>query len=181
MVRMAQSLANELEAVAAIMAKPHLLGVASENHLFRYARRHDGPLGLFAGVVGGLWYATSFLRRTVQSPDAQEEARLLYQQALAVDRDRARADLQAVDDRLSPLAASDMTDRPTLIVGTARHLVSWVAADRPIDDETEPVEGAFARWCQAVQAGASLADLASALDGYVSAWARRPFPGQAVP
>ncbi len=102
MVRMAQSSGKELEAVAAIMAESYLLGVASENRVFRYARRHDGPLGFFAGVVGGLWYAASFLWRTIRSPDARDEAQQLYQQALAVDRDRARADLLAVADRLSP-------------------------------------------------------------------------------
>lgn len=179
MVHMGSSLGNELEAVAAIVAKSYLLGVG-ENRVFRYANRHDGPLGFFAGVVGGLWYAASFLWRTIRAPDARDEAQQLYQQALGVDRDRARADLLAVADRLSPLAASDSPDRPTLIVGTARHLVRWVAADRPVDDETEAVERSFARLCEAMQAGTNSADLASALESYVSAWADRPCPGQVV-
>ena len=181
MVRMAQSIGNELDTVAAIMAKPYLLLVASENRVFRYGNRHDGPIGFFAGVVGGLWYAVSFGWRTIRSPDPRDEAQALYQRALAVDRDRARADLLAVADRLSPLDARDGPDPSTLILSTARHLVRWVASDRPIDDETEAVERAFARLCEVVEAKANSADLVSAIESYCSAWADRPTAGQVVP
>jgi hypothetical protein len=169
---------SKLDEVADRLAQLPLDVRHSSNRLLRRAEEGQGLMSTIAGVIGAIGMAISTLRRATRLPD-QLTTRRLYEQAAGVDRDRANADLGLVTDRLSPLvSAPDGPQGDALVLGPARRLVAWVAADRTADERMVAVEAAFARWVPvSEQDDAAPKALAESAESYAAAWevaVRRP-------
>lgn len=87
------------------------------------------------------WVASATIRmlRQLRSLPDDEETRRLYRQATGADHDRARADVGAVVDRLTPLEPEELVRR------ASAWLVRWVAEGRPVwGPRHDDVEALFA-------------------------------------
>jgi hypothetical protein len=163
--------ASQLDEVADQLAQQPLAVRHGSSRLLARAEKRRGPVGIIAGVVGGVWMAVSTLRRYPRLAD-QLTTRRLYEQATGVDRDRANADLALVADRLSPLvSAPDGPQGDALVLGASRCLVAWVAAGRTADRQMSAVEAAFADWIQVAEDHDPDSEaFVDSLGSYVDAW-----------
>ncbi len=93
-------------------------------------------------------------------------AERVYAKSLAVDRDRAHADVHYVNQRLQLLAVAT-DDDPELIRGAAQALVAFVAAGRPVHQRLDDVEQAYAPLREAADDRQPVAEL---LGPYLGAW-----------
>jgi hypothetical protein len=96
----------------------------------------------------------------------------LYAQTVAVDRDRAHADVHYVAQRLSLLALATEDDPEELVRDPARVLVAFVAAGRPSDQRLDEVQTAFAPLREARDDGQPTGVLMGLLPAYLAAWRR---------
>lgn len=162
---------SELDEVADRLAQLPLALRPRINRVLVRAEGRGGPVGLMAGLAGGVAMAVSTVRRVRRMPD-EVSTRRLYEHGAGVDRDRAIADLAFLADRLSPLAlAPDGRAGDARVRAASRRLVRWVAAGRPRDDEVSSIETAFAHYVQTAEDDEASGEAKQAgLEPYVDAW-----------
>ena len=144
------------------------------NPLTRYGKGRSGALAEAADLIGTAVAASGVARRLYSRRTDPLGAERLYARSVAVDRDRAHADVYYVDERLRMLAMALVTDDEAdeLVRAAALVLVAFVAAGRPPDRRLAEVEDALARLREAQdgeQPGSVMEDL---MPPYLAAWRR---------
>jgi hypothetical protein len=114
------------------------------NALLRYGESRSGVLATAAEFAGIAIASVSGFRRGIAITDPFATERL-YAQTVAVDPDRAHADVHYVDQRLLYLAIRTCDAPEELIRDAAHPLVAFVAAGRPADQRLDEVEQAYAK------------------------------------
>ncbi len=140
------------------------------NALIRYGERKGGLLGAAVAFPGAMIESWAVYRRVVSTDVVKTER--LYAQTVAVDRDRAHADVYYVDQRLRLLALATDDGFETLVRDAARVLVAFVAAGRPPDQRLDEVETTFAPLREARDDGQPTRVLLGLLPAYLAAWRR---------
>jgi len=136
--------ARHLGALADRIAGEVLAWQLRPNKLLRYGEGRSGPVAAAALITGGIVATGGVMRRIGSHPDPHKVERL-YALAVAVDRDRAHADVYYVSQRLQllamPLAMED--DLDGLVRGAALVLVAFVAAGRQSEQRLADVEAVY--------------------------------------
>ena len=143
---------EQVQVLADRIASEVLAAQLRPNNLTRYGESRSGALATAAVLAGTAIAAGGVYRRMVSHTDLLGTERL-YAQTVAVDRDRAHADVHYVDQRLRLLALATDDDPEELIRGAARPLVAFVATGRPPDQRLEEVEHAYAPLREATDDG----------------------------
>jgi hypothetical protein len=183
-------MSSRLDEVADRLATRLLTFRPGPKRLLDFAPKRWGALGILAALVVVMAVTVAWLLRQLFGVTVGRTTRRLYEQATGVGRDRTRADLSLVLDRLIMLKvaldapamrrlievgptvefASNGPQGEALLHAASRRLVAWVAAGRT-GDELSDVEAAFARTIQITptRKGSSAAEL-DALESYADAW-----------
>lgn len=141
------------------------------NGLTRYGEDRSGALATAAVLAGIVIGAGGFYRRMVRHTDPLGTERL-YAQTAGVDLDRARADVDYIDQRLRLLALVIDDDPEELVRGAAHALVAFVTAGRPGDQRLDEVEHAYAPLGEATDDRQRWGELAELQADYLGAWRR---------
>lgn len=139
------------------------------NMLTRYGDSRSGVLATIAVIAGTVAATVGLYRRAVGHGDLLETERL-YAHTVAVDRDRAHADVYYVHQRLRLLALAIDDDPEELVHRAAHVLVAFVAAGRPLDQRLDGVEAAYAPLREASDDRQPAAVLAELLPAYLASW-----------
>jgi hypothetical protein len=135
---------EQLHVLADRIATDVLARFPRSNTLLRYGESRSGALATAAEFAGLAIALVSDFRRMIGITDPFATERL-YAQTVAVDPDRAHADVHYVDQRLLFLAIRTWDVPEELVRGAAHPLVAFVAAGRPADQRFDEVEQAFAK------------------------------------
>ena len=161
---------EHVQVLADRIASEALAAHPRPNALIRYGERRGGLLGAAVAFPGAMIESWGVYRRVVSTDVVKTER--LYAQTVAVDRDRAHADVHYVDQRLRLLALATESDLGRLVRDAARVLVAFVAAGRPSDQRLVEVETAFAPLREARDDGQPTGVLFGLLPAYLAAWRR---------
>jgi hypothetical protein len=163
----------DLDLIADRLAAAVTLELPATNRLLRAAAERGRLLGTALGVAGGLVALISILRQPRPSPGDDVETRRMYERAVGVSRDDARASIDRVTERLRPLAAASLDDEShqDVVCAAARILVRSIRPGQPSPVELTDTEGAFLRWIQASEGPErDSVEMAHALSGYLDSW-----------
>jgi hypothetical protein len=138
------------------------------NKLIRYGMGRSGPVAAAALIAGGIAATGGVMRRFGSHSDPHRVERL-YALAVAVDRDRAHADVYYVTQRLQLLAMPLEDDLDGLVRGAAPVLVAFVAAGRQSDQRLDEVEAVYGPLREAVDDSRPEV-AAELLPAYLAAW-----------
>jgi hypothetical protein len=158
---------RHLQALADRIAGEVLALQMRSNKLVRYGEGRSGPVAAAALIAGGIVATGGVMRRMGSHPDPHRVERL-YALTVAVDRDRAHADVYYVTQRLQLLAIPlEMDDG--LVRGAAPVLVAFVAAGRQSEQRLEEVEAVYGPLREAVD-DRRPGVMEELLPAYLAAW-----------
>jgi hypothetical protein len=165
---------EQLKALADRLASEVLATQLRPNALIRYGEARRGALATAAVLAGTVAAVGGVFRRgvvMVSQTDVLGTERL-YAQTVAVDRDRAHADVHYVDQRLRLLAIAADDDPDELVRGAAHALVAFVTAGRPPGQRLNGVEHAYTPLREAYDDRQPTERFARLLPAYLDAWRR---------
>jgi hypothetical protein len=162
---------EQLQMLADRLASDVLAAQVRSNALMRFGEDRRGALATAAVLAGAFAAQVALFRRVVRQTDWLGAERL-YAQTVAVDRDRAHADVHYVDQRLRCLAIGTDDDSEQLVRGAAHLLVAFVMAGRPAGQRLSEVEHAYIPLREARDDQQPTGRIADLLPAYVDAWRR---------
>lgn len=162
---------EQLQALADRLANEVLATQLRPNALTRYGKDRHGAFATAVVIAGTVAAAGGVLRRMVSQTDLLATERL-YAQTVAVDRDRAHADVDYVGHRLRVLAIATDDDTDELVRGAAQALVAFVTAGRPPGQRLNAVEDSYTPLREAYDDRQATERIAGLLPAYADAWRR---------